>query len=567
MPVSKLKAGRVNLFERGSKREREQDLSGDDNHKKSKADTSLLSATSEEVPEHPQCICRVSNTPLLDQSSSLKSPRYTLALPCNGLCKSLIDKEAATDKVEPGAATDSPNLLVKEEVNSDTSETRAAEGSLDSPSVEEEKWREAKAVTSDTSSHNRPSESAAEVESETSTKGTKKMAPTDLSDILEAIKRSSEGMEAKVKEANERLEARVMGEEGLAGMEKRMIIREEKARAEIKAEVDEFKKAIISDMEAFKAEMRSKDEARESKYESMTSSATPCESYKAFLLEQVRAARFKIMMLGYKGRTGLDEVREALKAVLRPGEDAWSQTKVMRVHRLGIDPEKEGDRIAPVVIEMGSVADTRAVLEQAPNINKPGGITLKKFIPQEYVETHRDYTSYGMNQRSRGMEWDITFDGPEMQLHLRKRAHRASGQATGPWNLVASFIPQAKPSKSKEETPELKQESEEDAKERENTAKQVLLKTDLTGKVSNPAEEASKLLKEKGLNHLVQWEPPKGSNLGMPESWPRGQILLTCPTRQKAKELIASFIPYKGDKGRSVEVVILVPDSLISTCQ
>ena len=269
MPVSKLKAGRVNLFERGSKREREQDSSGDDNHKKSKADTSLLSATSEEVPEHPQCICRVSNTPLLDQSSSLKSPRYTLALPCNGLCKSLIDKEAATDKVEPGAATDSPNLLVKEEVTSDTSETRAAEGSLDSPSVEEEKCREAKAVTSGTSAHNQPSESAAEVESETSTKGTKKMAPTDLSDILEAIKRSSEGMEAKVKEANERLEARVMGEEGLAGMEKRMIIREEKAKAEIKAEVDEFKKAITADIEAFKAEMRSKDEARESKYESM----------------------------------------------------------------------------------------------------------------------------------------------------------------------------------------------------------------------------------------------------------------------------------------------------------
>jgi len=374
-------------------------------------------------------------------------------------------------------------------------------------------------------------------------------------------------MEARVKEANESLEARVMGEEGLAGMEKRMIIREEKARAEIKAEVDEFKKAITSDMEAFKAEMRSKDEARESKYESMTGSAPPCESYKAFLLEQVRAARFKIMMLGYKGRTGLDEVREALKAVLRPGEDAWSQTKVMRVHRLGTDPEKEGDRIAPVVIEMGSVADTRAVLEQAPNINKPGGITLKKFIPQEYVETHRDYTSYGMNQRSKGMEWDISFDGPEMQLHLRKKAHRASGQATGPWNLVASFIPQAKPSKPKEEAPEIKQESEEDAKERENTAKQVLLKTDLTGKVTNPAEEASKLLKEKGLNHLVQWEPPRGSNLGMPESWPRGQILLTCPTRQKAKELIASFIPYKGDKGRRVEVVILVPDSLISTCQ
>ena len=49
MPVSKLEAGRVNLFERGSKREREQDSSGDDNHKKSKADTSLLSATSEAV--------------------------------------------------------------------------------------------------------------------------------------------------------------------------------------------------------------------------------------------------------------------------------------------------------------------------------------------------------------------------------------------------------------------------------------------------------------------------------------------------------------------------------------
>ena len=353
--------------------------------------------------------------------------------------------------------------------------------------------------------------------------------------------------------------------QSFANLEARMIERETKAQLEVMAKVEELDDARKAELENFKEEMREEVKNLKAQFETYSNDSSSSDAYRAILLKEVREARFKIMMHGFKGRTGLEGVKTALREVLHPSDKAWDEMKVIQVHRLGRDPEKVSDRISPVVIEMGSIADTKRILELASGTNRAGGIFLKKFIPQEYMNAHSDFTSYGMTQRNFGMEWDITFCEAELQLHLRTRPNRNAGIAPGEWVLRSTFTPPAKPAKCKEENAQSASVCEEAKMLEATAAKQVILSTDIKGKVGEPDKVAGEVLKN--LKKLALLTHPPGEELPakeLPQSWSRGQILLTCRSREDAKKLTTSFKAYSGLLGRRVDVKILLPDTVMT---
>ena len=96
-------------------------------------------------------------------------------------------------------------------------------------------------------------------------------------------------------------------------------------------------------------------------------------------------------------------------------------------------------------------------------------------------------------------------------------------------------------------------------------AKQVILSTDIKGKVGEPDKVAGEVLKN--LKKLALLTHPPGEELPakeLPQSWSRGQILLTCRSREDAKKLTTSFKAYSGLLGRRVDVKILLPDTVMT---
>ena len=373
----------------------------------------------------------------------------------------------------------------------------------------------------------------------------------DIKGIAESAARSEDMIATQAKSVEE--------------LEARMIQRETKAHQRVMDRVNEHEEARRVEMEAFKEEMREEVKNLKAQFETYSNDSSSSDAYRAILLKEVREARFKIMMHGFKGRTGLEGVKTALREVLHPSDKAWDEMKVIQVHRLGRDPEKVSDRISPVVIEMGSIADAKRILELASGTNRAGGIFLKKFIPQEYMNAHSDFTSYGMTQRNFGMEWDITFCEAELQLHLRTRPNRNAGIAPGEWVLRSTFTPPAKPAKCKEENAQSASVCEEAKMLEATAAKQVILSTDIKGKVGEPDKVAGEVLKN--LKNLALLTHPPGEELPakeLPQSWSRGQILLTCRSREDAKKLTTSFKAYSGLLGRRVDVKILLPDTVMT---
>ena len=582
------------FFEKhGVKRSLEENPEGEEAHKRVKKDSldaQILHAT--RTPGylpclgHPECTSRASNIPRLDKKPGGVDSQYFFDLPCSGKCRQTpkeasitdassvrqiletnISGEAALSKEEvPAKNKPREAALSKEEVPAKTQpgEAKEAEKSpMRFPAKEMEK-----SETTETMDNNIPNPdtvtlatlmeaikaSAATAAAQQATAAAQQEQQTkDIKGIAESAARSEDMIATQAKSVEE--------------LEARMIERETKAHKRVMDRVNELEEARRVEMAAFKEEVWEQVRNITAQVETNTNSSNTNDAHRAFLLKEVREARFKVLMHGYRGRTGLEGVKAALKEMLDPSEEAWEQMKVIQVHRLGPDPKNDTDRANPVVIQMGSIADAKKILEQAASRNRAGGIFIKKFIPQDYMHTHSEFISYGMSQRNlNDFEWDVTFCDEELQLFLRKRPNRITGRAPGEWFLQSSFIPPAKPAKIKEERTMTSNEYEDIQKVEATTSRQILLNTDRSGKVLEPDMVAGEVLGE--LRHLVLFTHPPGEILPeaeLPQSWNRGQILLTCRCREDAKELTAAFQPRQGKDGRRVGVQILLPDSVMTT--
>ena len=585
--MPKIPTDKLVFFEKhGVKRSLEENPEGEETHKRVKEDSldiQILHAT--RTPGylpclgHPECTSRASNIPRLDKKAGGADSQYLFDLPCSGKCRQTpkeasisdsssvqqiletdISGEAALSKEEvPAKNQPKEAALSKEEVPAKTQPGEAKEAEK-SPLIFPAKEVE-KSETAETMDDNIPNPDT-----------------VTLATLMEAIKASAATaaaqQEQQTKDIKGIAESAARSEDMIAtqaksveDLEARMIERETNAHQRVMDRVNEHEEARRVEMAAFKEEVWEQVRNMTAQVEINTNNSNSTDAHRAFLLKEVREARFKVLMHGYRGRTGLEGVKAALKEMLDPSEEAWDQMRVIQVHRLGLDPKNDTDRANPVVIQMGSIADAKKILEQAASRNRAGGIFMKKFIPQDYMHTHSEFISYGMSQRDlHDFEWDVMFCDEELQLFLRKRPNRNTGRAPGEWFLQSSFIPPAKPAKIKEERTMTSNEYEDIQKVEATTSRQVLLTTDRSGKVLEPDMVAGEVLGE--LRHLVLFTHPPGEilpEIELPQSMNRGQILLTCRSREDAKELTAAFKPRQGENGRRVGVQILLPDSVMTT--